>query len=337
MRFHKIIITNLPSFYKINLYNRISFKQNILVIFTGNKANVRNEDFFLGTILFNYKNLSSGNIFRKGLETISHIRKNKYNEIIIGGWDSIYMWLAAFYPTSSKKSVVVESSILESKTTGFKGLIKKLFISRISVAYVSGESQKKLVKQLNFKGKIIVTKGVGIFNIKPQPQFYKVTEVKNLIYVGRLSHEKNLQFLIETLNKLPYLNLNIIGFGPQESFLKSIAGPNIFFHGAVPNAELYKIYQRNDIFILPSISEPWGMVVEEAFNNGLPVIVSDRVGCAAEIINETNGLIFNSTCREELDKAILKMLDIDFYNSLRQNISKMNFEKIAEEQVNCYL
>jgi glycosyltransferase involved in cell wall biosynthesis len=247
------------------------------------------------------------------------------------------MWIAAFYPKSSKKSVVIESSILESVSSGFKGLIKKIFISRISLAYVSGQSQKELLQKLHFKGRIIITKGVGIFNVRPQPQFIIVKEVSKFIYVGRLSPEKNLRYLIETLNELPYLSLSIIGYGPQESFLRSIAGPNIIFYGAVPNAELYKVYQSNDVFILPSISEPWGMVVEEAINNGLPVIVSDRVGCGSEIINENNGIIYNSSVHDDLKRAILKMLDIDYYNSLRHNISKMNFEMIAEEQVRCYL
>ncbi len=333
----KLIITNLPSFYKINLYNRINEQIKIYVIFTGDTASIRNKDFFEGEIRFNYSHLSSDAIYRKVFEFINILHQNKFEELIIGGWDSIYMWLAAFFPCSSKKSIVVESSILESNTSGLKGFLKKFFLFRIAVAYVSGQSQKELLHALNFKGKCITTKGVGIFNVRPQPKFEERNTIKNFLYVGRLSPEKNLQFLIETFNQLPYLTLNIVGFGPQEDFLKSIGGNNIIFHGAIPNAQLYDTYRKNDVFILPSISETWGLVVEEALNNGLPVIVSDHVGCAAEIINETNGLIFELTNPESLKKTVTKMLNIDYYNSLRLNISKLNFEEIAEEQVKCYL
>ena len=233
--------------------------------------------------------------------------------------------------------MVVESSILESITSGFKGYTKKLFCSRVSKAFVSGKSQADLVKALDFQGELIVTKGVGVFNIRSQPIFSAKSSIKNFIYVGRLSPEKNLQFLIETFNQLPNLTLNIVGFGPQEQLLKSIAKQNTVFHGAVPNAELHNLYLRNDVFVLPSISEPWGIVVEEAFNSGLPVIVSDKVGCASEIVEmDKNGLIFNLEEIDSLRKAILKITDPLYYNTLSNNVSKMNFEFIADKQVNCY-
>lgn len=149
--------------------------------------------------------------------------------------------------------------------------------------------------------------------------------------------KKIFSFLIEIFNQLPKNTLNIIGFGPQEMFLKSIAKKNIVFHGPIPNAELYKLYLQNDVFVLPSISEPWGMVVEEAFNNGLPVIVSDKVGCIGEIVNETNGLVFSLADPDGLLKAIKKIQNLEYYNHLKFNVSKMDFNKVAEEQVLCYL
>ena len=128
-----------------------------------------------------------------------------------------------------------------------------------------------------------------------------------------------------------------MGYGPQELLLKSIAKQNINFHGAIPNIELFKQYQQNDVFVLPSSSETWGLVVEEALNNGLPVIVSDKVGCAEEIVDESNGIVFRLSENDSLNNAILKIQDIEYYNSLKFNISKMDFEKIAQTQIDCYL
>ncbi len=332
-----IFITNLPSFYKTNLFNRISKYKNILVVFTHDQSLQRNEDFYEGNREFTFISIANKSIVSK-ISFILDLCNNKpYKQLILIGWDHLVLWIAAFKSPRIKNSIVVESSILESNTNGFKGLMKKIFCSRISKAYVSGKSQEALIKELGFKGEFIITKGVGIFNIRIQPIYKPVSNVKNFIYVGRLSAEKNLQFLIETFNKLPRLTLNIAGFGPQEMFLKSIAKQNIFFHGAVPNKVIYKLYMQNDVFVLPSSSEPWGMVIEEAFNNGLPVIVSHKVGCAAEIVNESNGIIFNLSNPNGLIEAVIKIQDVEFYNNLRFNISKMDFEKIAERQINCYL
>lgn len=335
--YNLIYITNLPSFYKINLFNRIAKKRKLLVVFTHDYSTMRNSDFYKGEREFEFISLAEKSIISKIIFIYNLLRASSYQHLFVEGWYHPIYWFAVLISPPKKNRVIVESSILESKTVGFKSHFKKLFLKRISMAYVSGKSQADLCIALGFNGKIIITKGVGLFNIIAQPLYYKRNSVTNFIYVGRLSPEKNLTYLIEIFNQLPDLSLNIIGFGPQEQFLQSIAKENIIFHGAIPNSELSKLYQENDVLILPSISEPWGIVVEEALNNGLPVIVSDKVGCAEEIINESNGIIFKLSDPVGLSKAIKKMQEVNYYNFLRTNISEMNFEKTAEEQVKCYL
>jgi glycosyltransferase involved in cell wall biosynthesis len=332
-----IYITNIPSFYKINLFNKISEKRKILVVFTKNFNKDRNEDFYKGDRNFDYVRLGNFWGIVKMLKIILILIQNTHNELILAGYDSKELWLAAFLSPKRKNSVVIESSIYESKIVGFKAFVKRIFIMRINKAYVSGKSQKDLALSLGFKGQLIITKGVGVFNTIKQPVYYPKNEVKNFIYVGRLSQEKNIEYLISTFNKMPELKLNIVGFGLLEKSLKGIANTNIFFHGAVPNSSLYKYYQQNDVFILPSLSEPWGLVVEEALNNGLPVIVSDRVGCADEIVDSSNGLVFKLSDPNGLKKAVTEIQKIDYYNSLRLNITKMDFEKITMSQIKCYL
>lgn len=332
-----IYITNLPSFYKVNLFNRIAMNQNLLVIFTHQSNLQRNDDFYLGSREFDYITISSKTFPEKLFFILKLLLQTKYQNLIIAGWDQIILWVVAFISPKRKNAVIIESSIHESITNGFRGILKRIFLTRISTAYVSGKSNSDLIKALGFKDEVIITKGVGIFNIKKQPAYFPKDIVMNFIYVGRLTKEKNLTYLIETFNQLPELHLHIVGFGVQEAFLKSKAKGNIHFLGAIANSELYTIYRANDVFILPSISEPWGLVVEEALNNGLPVIVSDHVGCASEIVNETNGLVFKLKDPDGLKKAILQIMNISYYNNLRLNISKLNFEVVAQQQVICYL
>lgn len=58
-----------------------------------------------------------------------------------------------------------------------------------------------------------------------------------------------------------------------------------------------------------SKSEPWGLVIEEAMNNGLPVIVSNKVGCSIDLVAEdVNGIIFDLDDRNSLKNAVLENL-----------------------------
>lgn len=338
MNYDKIIITNLPSFYKINLYNRINAKEKIFVIFTGDTAHMRQNDFFNEAIHFDHISLFGYSIFKKLFKVFLLIHKIKYKEIIICGVNELTSWLCLFLSKKQKNSTIIESSYLESNVNGLRGYLKKQFFKRITLVYASGKSQEKLARLLDYNGKIIITKGVGIFNINTQPTFTLSTNVKKFIYVGRLSKEKNIEFIINIFNNLPNLELNIVGYGPQENILKSISNKNIIYHGAINNKELTSYYQKCDVFILPSIKEPWGLVVEEALNNGLPVLLSNKVGCAEEILIEgKNGYSFVYNSKESLLEKVNLICNIDNYNQLRKNISKLDFEKVANYQVNCYL
>lgn len=338
LKYNIIFFTNIPAFYKVNLYNRISLRKKILVIFIGYDRIPRDEDFLKGTRNFEYITLSDFFILRRLFKLIHILHICQYDKLIIGGWDSIWYWVSIFFSPKKYNAVVVESSHWESKTSGIMSWFKRLFLKRIATAYVSGSSQKKLVRDLKFKGNCIITQGVGLMNITQPPPFHQKKIIKNFIYVGRLSQEKNLFFLIEVFSRLPQFILNIVGAGPLEKDLKNRASKNIIFHGVVHNKNISEYYRTNDVFILPSLIEPWGMVVEEALNNGLPAIVSEHVGCAEQIIqNGYNGIIFPLSDPDALLKAILKTADINYYNYLRQNVLKMDFFQIAEEQVRSYL
>ena len=119
--------------------------------------------------------------------------------------------------------------------------------------------------------------------------------------------------------------------------LKSIANKNISFLGAIDNKNLAQYYQNADVFILPSKSEPWGLVVEEALNNGTPVIVSDKVGCHYDLVTATTGLVFKSENIESLQEQISKICSINFYNNLRRGISQLDFLKRAQNQVKAFV
>ena len=331
----KIIVTNIPAFYKIRLYNEVNKKVHLTVIFTDAIEASRNKDFVDGAIEFDYKILR-GSIIKKISTALSVVQSIDYDELILGGWDHPVLWALAFRFPKYKNAFFIESSYFESRTNGIKGFIKSLYVKRLSKIYASGKSQRKITDNLGFKGETVITKGVGVFNFIPQPDYKPKTEVKNYFYVGRFVEVKNLKFLIPVFNELPQYNLYLAGFGEQEQELRRLAKENVHFLGAINNKELSGYYQKMDVFVLPSLIEPWGLVVEEALNNGLPVIVSDRVGCAEEIIDESNGIVFKLDEPSSLNAAIVRMAEPEKYNKLRKNISLMNFEEIEKKQIECY-
>lgn len=331
-----VFLSNIPSFYKVKQWNEVAKHKRILVILTKTNGKERNADFVSESLNCDYKFLQ-GNAFKKGWQLAQILRNTKFDHLVIGGWDEPTFHVAAWLSHKSKNAVVCESSIFEYQPSAIKDIIKKCFLNRISRGYPSGKPQGRLLRKLGFSGDLHYTGGCGLLNYIDQPPFESRNEVRNFIYVGRLAPEKNLEMLISVFNSFPHLTLTIIGFGPMEAQLKAIAGKNILFTGAIPNKELGTYYQQADCFILPSIREPWGLVVEEALNNGCPVIVSDKVGCNEDLVTDETGIVFQYDKPTSLAEAIKKICDIDSYNRLRHGVSKMDFAKRAQKQIEIYL
>lgn len=103
---------------------------------------------------------------------------------------------------------------------------------------------------------------------------------------------------------------------------------NVYFTGFKNQSEISKYYSAADIFVLPSESETWGLVVNEAMNFGLPVILSDNIGCAKDLVVEgENGFIYETGNNTELTEKLELLLKDD---SMRKNFSEISFKKISE-------
>lgn len=338
-----VFITHIPSFYKINLYNEISKFRRLFVIFLGESSQERNADFVNGQKNFDYYFLNRGYFERRNryisiCRLILKLRSLKYKKMFLGAWDLPESWLAIFF--SNKKSNILsqESSIFESKLTGFKYLLKRLFVSRLGLALVSGMPHARLMNRVGFKGKIHITGGVGLTNRMQKSTIIKRNFSGRFLYVGRLSPEKNLSFLLRAfaLPSMVDFHLTLVGDGPARSELQSIAGRNITFMGHVPNGQLHVVYAANDVFVLPSLSEPWGLVVEEALYCGLPVLASKKVGCAEDlVINTGSGLCFDPSSDESLIEVVSLM--VSEYHKFYVNAYNIDFVGRDADQVGVYV
>ena len=90
----------------------------------------------------------------------------------------------------------------------------------------------------------------------------------------------------------------MIGDGPQSeeitNYIERNNIKNVFSPGFQQKEDIPKFLAVSDVFILPSTSEPWGLVVNEAMAAGLPILVSKRCGCYPDLIKESiNGFSFD--------------------------------------------
>jgi len=110
--------------------------------------------------------------------------------------------------------------------------------------------------------------------------------------------------------------------------------------GFIQKNTLASFYGISDILVVPSYSEPWGLVVNEALACGLPIIASDKVGCAVDLVTNENGLIFESGNENQLYNSLVYMLEADLISmgkASRKIISKYTPEIQAKQIVNTLL
>ena len=129
-----------------------------------------------------------------------------------------------------------------------------------------------------------------------------------LIYVGRLSEEKQIEHIRPALESLPNTRLVLVGDGPARPALESaFVGLPVTFMGYLRGQRLSQAYASADIFVFPSRLETFGLVVIEAMAAGLPVVAS-RVGGVGDIVSEgETGYSFESGDKSALTEGIRKI------------------------------
>jgi glycosyltransferase involved in cell wall biosynthesis len=89
--------------------------------------------------------------------------------------------------------------------------------------------------------------------------------------------------------------------------------PTVFFPGFRQIDELPRFYAQAGCFIHPALVEPWGLVVNEAMACGLPVLASNRCGCATDLVQDgINGFIFDPSSVEQLTDLMTRVSAFDF-------------------------
>jgi 1,2-diacylglycerol 3-alpha-glucosyltransferase len=225
-------------------------------------------------------------------------------------------------------------------------------VSRLSTCVISpGEKMQQQLRDYGIKKEIVVVPNaveVQKFE-RPSADAIGALQAKHglrpsdkvLLYVGRLSKEKNLGFLIRSLRTLldeeDALQLLLVGDGTSRAELEravrshGLAGKTTFA-GYVPYAQIHTYYYLGDIFVTASLSEVFPLTVIEALSASLPVVAIDAVGTGDIVQDGETGILVDEDGVAFRD-AVITLIDDD---ELRRKMGENARESVQQLAVdNC--
>ncbi len=175
-------------------------------------------------------------------------------------------------------------------------------------------------------------------NLKSKKSRYLLRDVKEplLLFVGRMVSRKGLQYLLKAAKELKIrevkFKLIIVGAGPDEGLYKSrIKELDLeqytIFAGFVDDLTLKELYEASNVVTVPSINEPFGLVVLEAMFAGKPIVASKTGGIPEIIDNNANGILVDPKETEKYADALQNFLQDSEKCAI---IGKVNHEKAVE-------
>jgi glycosyltransferase involved in cell wall biosynthesis len=132
----------------------------------------------------------------------------------------------------------------------------------------------------------------------------------SVLFAGKLTKVKNPSFVLDLAERCRHLPISfiIVGDGHLKPELQRRAQgiSNVFFMGFQNQSVMPAVYRMGDIYLMPSVSETWGLGINEAMACGIPVMASETVGCATDLVLENKtGITFplgdTERCRQFLE------------------------------------
>jgi glycosyltransferase involved in cell wall biosynthesis len=141
-------------------------------------------------------------------------------------------------------------------------------------------------------------------------------EEKVILYAAKFIPAKACHDLVEAFSAVASrARLVLVGSGPLEAELKAlaqrVAPGRAHFLGFVNQSAMPSAYEMGDIFVLPSVREPWGLAVNEAMCVGKPIVATDQVGSVPDLVSQENGWVYPAGDRRRLAAILDEALGPD--------------------------
>lgn len=276
--------------------------------------------------------------FRMGCSNGLLLKNNKPCELCINGSS-----INAIENKCYKDSYLMTSNVvLMQKMHSVMGTYKKKIDRYIVLTDFSKEflikmniDQKKISIKPNFVSENPFSNQNNIFSKSD----FKKDKTHSFVFVGRISTEKGIDFLLQNFSDIDQkdINLIIIGDGPLKSDLekKFLDDSRIKWLGRLEKKEILDVVSKCTALILPSsFYETFGMTIIEAFSVGTPVIATNHGSLPYVVENHNDGLLFEFSNGNDLkEKIVLLSQNHHMRNKLSKNAIN-NFKRKYSEEVN---
>lgn len=241
--------------------------------------------------------------------------------IVINGWASSASRAALAWccGRGTPRVVISDSQYIDRPRRFWKESLKRFFVKQCHAGFAGGSPHVRYLQSLGLPaGSCVVGCDVidnsffgAALRRKLENGAGNTPEVMNLLSCLRLLEIKNIPFVLRTLKRLtiPW-KWTIAGDGPErERISRLLDAPSlrerVVMIGRVDYDGIPPVYEAGGVYLQPSVSEPWGLAVNEAMASGLPVLVSKRCGCREDLITEgLNGYVFDPTNSDDLARVL---------------------------------
>ena len=336
-----VIITEIISPYRIPLFNALARCEDVslhVIFLAETDPALRQWQVYKQEIAFSYQVLPSWRrrigpwnvLFNRGIS--GALNGATPNAILCGGYNYIASWQALLWAHAQQVPFLLWSESNQQDLREGNPLLeffKIEFLHRCRAFVVPGRSAREYLRGHRVPDQHIYTAPNAVdnelFAAGAARARARATECRGqlalpdryFLFVGRLVREKGVFELLAAYAKLDrslrqQIGLVYAGDGPcrgqLEAQAKSIAGGMVRFPGFVQRDQLAVYYALADALILPTYTDTWGLVVNEAMACGLPVIVSEVAGCAADLVRQDwNGLLVPVADASGLGDAMQKL------------------------------
>ncbi len=265
---------------------------------------------------------------------LSRMRRFRPDVLCLTGYyDPAQLLLLAYARLTGVRVVMqMESTAADQTRSRAKEWLKRTILKQCAGFFCFGSPQANYLMQLGVAPNRILLQKSAVDNRALEDAYKRAVTSRelaqqqqglprhNFIFVGRLIEPKNLPQLLvcfaNALVQVPNANwgLVLLGSGPQAVELSRLArklalDDRVFFRPATHWYRVPEWLALADVLVLPSKSEPWGLVVNEAMVCGMPVLVSDRCGCVPDLVRDgQNGYSYDPTQPQQLTNRLLDFM-----------------------------
>ena len=340
-----LFITNIPAPYRMKFFEGLGEQIDLTVLYEAKKA--KNIKFSYEDIqVTQYKEvyLSNGYI-RENIpnpKIIAFLLKNKFDLIFLTNYRYATEMLAYILVKVLKTPYCIEidGGLIKKESKLIYGLKKWLLNG--AIAYFSpAKSADDLFIHYGVDSSKLVRYPFTSINegyiIAQEDLLKKLNDRANkpltFLYVGRIIPEKGVDFLVKAYNEFCLTSkeatkLILIGNAPNKLFYSQLIesiNDSTEIRDFVSSKELIQVYDEADVFVFPSLYDPWGLVINEAMARGLVILSSNKVVSSVELIEEAeNGYLFNP----RVDNLVHSMRQLSNFKKNFTEISVANIMKI---------